>query len=149
MVAAAVAMLAILAAGLLVLRARRPFLARVPSDVERLVSPGRIGEALEILAKSPHRAGTPANAAVEDEIARRLTEAGLKTWSDVHEVELWEPVTLSLALTKPAPRGFDLHERALAEDPATAVAKDELPFLAYAPDADLEAPVVYAGFGGP
>ena len=36
-----------------------------------------------------------------------------------------------------------------AEDPATAVAKDELPFLAYAPDADLEAPVVYAGFGGP
>ena len=67
----------------------------------------------------------------------------------MHEVELWEPVTLSLALTKPAPRAFDLHERALAEDPATAVAKDELPFLAYAPDADLEASVVYAGFGAP
>ena len=47
------------------------------------------------------------------------------------------------------PAAFDLHERALAEDPATAIAKDELPFLAYSPDADLEAPVVYAGFGGP
>ncbi len=149
MVAAAVAMLAILGAGICVLRARRPFLARFPSDVSGLVSPGRIGEALEILAKSPHRAGTPANAAVEDEIARRLTEAGLKPWSDVHEVELWEPRTLSLSLTKPAFRSFDLHERALAEDPATAIAKDELPFLAWAPDADLEAPVVYAGFGAP
>ncbi len=142
-------MLAIFGAGFVVLRARRPFLARFRSDVDELVSPERIGEALETLAKSPHRAGTPANAAVADEIARRLGSAGLKTWSDVHEVELWEPVTLSLALTKPAPRAFDLHERALAEDPATAIAKDELPFLAYAPDADLEAPVVYAGFGGP
>jgi N-acetylated-alpha-linked acidic dipeptidase len=142
-------MLAIFGAGFVVLRARRPFLARFRSDIDQLVSPERIGETLEILAKSPHRAGTPANAAVADEIARRLGSAGLKTWSDVREVELWEPVTLSLALTKPAPRAFDLHERALAEDPATAVAKDELPFLAYAPDADLEAPVVYAGFGGP
>jgi len=113
------------------------------------VSPAKIGETLEILAKSPHRAGTPANAAVAEEIARRLGNAGLKTWSDVHEVELWEPVSLSLALTKPVRREFDLHERALAEDPATSVAKDELPFLAFAPDADLEAPVVYAGFGGP
>ncbi|MGZ5430265.1 MAG: PA domain-containing protein, partial [Thermoanaerobaculia bacterium] len=142
-------MLAIFGAGFVVLRARRPFLARFRSDVDELVSPERIGETLETLAKSPHRAGTPANAAVADEIARRLGSAGLKTWSDVHEVELWEPVTLSLALTKPAPRAFDLHERALAEDPATAIAKDELPFLAWAPDADLEAPVVYAGFGGP
>jgi N-acetylated-alpha-linked acidic dipeptidase len=147
--AAAVAALAVLAGGLLVLRARRPFLARFSSDAGRLVSPGRIGEALEILAKSPHRAGTPANAAVEDEIARRLAAAGLKVWSDVHEVELWEPRTLSLSLTKPVARRFDLYERALAEDPATAVAKDELPFLAWAPDADLEAPVVYAGFGAP
>ena len=113
------------------------------------MSPAKIGETLEILAKSPHRAGTPANAAVAEEIARRLGNAGLKTWSDVHEVELWEPVSLSLALTKPVRREFDLHERALAEDPATSVAKDELPFLAFAPDADLEAPVVYAGFGGP
>ncbi|MFI5119688.1 MAG: M28 family peptidase [Thermoanaerobaculia bacterium] len=142
-------MLAIFGAGFVILRARRPFLARFRSDVDALVSPERIGETLEILAKRPHRAGTPANAAVADEIARRLGSAGLRTWSNVHEVELWEPVTLSLALTKPAPRAFDLHERALAEDPATAVAKDELPYLAYAPDADLEAPVVYAGFGGP
>jgi N-acetylated-alpha-linked acidic dipeptidase len=141
-------MLAILGAGYVVFRARQPFLPRFRSDVDALVSPERIGEMLEIFAKSPHRAGSPANAAVAEEIARRLGKAGLKTWSDVHEVELWEPVALSLALTNPVPRTFDLHERALAEDPATAVAKDELPFLAYAPDADLEAPVVYAGFGG-
>ena len=148
-VAAAVATLAILVAGFFVLRGRRPFLSRFVSDVQRLVSPGRIGETLEVLAKSPHRAGTPANAAAADEIARRLTAAGLEPWSDIHEVELWEPVALSLALTKPVAKNFDLHERALAEDPATAVAKEELPFLAYAPDGDVEAAVVYAGFGGP
>jgi len=142
-VAATVATLAILVAGFFILRGRRPFVRRFRADVERLVSPGRIGETLEVLAKSPHRAGTPANAAAADEIARRLTAAGLKPWSDVHEVELWEPVALSLALTKPVAKNFDLHERALAEDPATAVAKEELPFLAYAPDADVEAPVVY------
>ena len=148
-VAAAVATLAIFVAGFVLFLGRRPFVSRFAADVQHLVSPGRIGETLEILAKSPHRAGTPANGAAAEEIARRLTAAGLKPWSDVHEVELWEPVALSLALTKPAARNFDLHERALAEDPATAVAKDELPFLAYAPDGDVEAPVVYAGSGGP
>lgn len=147
--AAAVATLAVLVAGFFILRGRRPFLPRFGADVRKLVSPERIGETLEVLAKSPHRAGTPANAAAADEIARRLAAAGLKPWSDVHEVELWEPVALSLALTKPVARKFDLHERAFAEDTATAVASKELPFLAYAPDADVEAPVVYAGFGAP
>jgi len=148
-IATAVATLAILVAGFFVLRGRMPFVRRFGADVQRLVSPGRIGETLEVLAKSPHRAGTAANGAVADEIARRLTAAGFKPWSDVHEVELWEPIALSLALTKPTAKNFDLHERTLAEDPATAVAKDELPFLAYAPDGDVEAPVVYAGFGAP
>ncbi len=148
-VAAAIATLAILVAGFFILRGRRPFVPRFGADVRRLVSAERIGETLEVLAKSPHRTGTPANAAAADEIARRLTAAGLKPWSDVHEVELWEPEALSLALTKPVARTFDLHERALPEDPATAVANEELPFLAYAPDADVEAPIVYAGFGAP
>ncbi|MEO8587673.1 MAG: hypothetical protein ABI584_16020, partial [Acidobacteriota bacterium] len=82
-VAAAALALAILAAGFFVLRARRPFLSRFTADVQRLVLPGRIGETLDVLAKSPHRAGTPANAAAADEVARRLTAAGLKPWSDV------------------------------------------------------------------
>src|SRR5512140_939312 len=148
-VAAAIATLAILVAGFFILRGRRPFVPRFGADVGKLVSAERIGETLEIIAKSPHRTGTPANAVAADEIARRLTAAGLKPWSDVHEVELWVPEALALALTKPVAKTFDLHERALAEDPATAVAKEELPFLAYAPDADVEAPVVYAGFGAP
>ena len=45
-------MLAIVGAGFVVLRARRPFLARFRSDVDGLVSPERIGETLEALAKS-------------------------------------------------------------------------------------------------
>ncbi len=149
MVAAVVAALAILVAGALFLRGRRSFLSRFAGDVARLVEEKRVGETAGLLARRPHRAGTPANAAVADEVARRLTAAGLKPWSDVHEVDLWEPVALSLALTKPAAKTFDLHERAFAEDPDTAIAKDELPFLAYAPDGDVEAPLVYAGFGGP
>ena len=148
-IAAAVATLAILVAGFFVLRGKLSFVRRFGADAQRLVSPGRIGEAVDVLAKSPHRAGTAANGSAADEIARRLTAAGLKPWSDVHEIELWQPAALSLALTKPTAKNFDLHERAIAEDPATAVAKDELPFLAYAPEGDVEAPVVYAGFGGP
>ena len=78
---------------------------------------------------------------------RRLAAAGLKPWSDVHDADLWEPVTLRLALAGPGGREIELHEREVPGDPATRVVKDELPFLAYAPDADVEAPLVYANFG--
>ena len=83
-VVAALAGLAALAALFFWWRARRPFLERWGDDVQRLVSPARIGAEIEALSAKPHRSGTPANAAVADEIARRLANAGLKTWSDVH-----------------------------------------------------------------
>ncbi len=128
-------------------RAHRPFLDRWSEDATRLVSAARIGTEIEVLSAKPHRAGTPANAEVASEVERRLASAGLKPWSDVHDADLWEPVTLRLALAGPGGREIDLHEREIPADPATRVAKGELPFLAYAPDSDLEAPLVYANFG--
>jgi N-acetylated-alpha-linked acidic dipeptidase len=140
---------AALAALFLWWRGRRPFLDRWGRDAAGLVSAERIGTQIEVLSAKPHRSGTPANAAVATEVERRLASAGLKPWSDVHDANLWEPVSSSLALAGPGGHGIDLHERALPGDPATHVAPDELPFLAYAPDADLEAPLVYANFGAP
>ncbi len=128
-------------------RARRSFLDRWGDDAQRLVSPARIGTEIDALSAKPHRSGTPANEAVAQEVERRLTSASLKAWSDVHDADLWEPVVLRLALAGPGGREIDLHEREVPGDPATRAAKDELPFLAYSPDADLEAPLVYANFG--
>jgi N-acetylated-alpha-linked acidic dipeptidase len=149
---AALAVLAALAAaagGFLWWRARRPFLERWGADAARLVDPARMGGQIEILSAKSHRAGTPANADVAVEIERRFAAAGLKPWSDVHEADLWAPVVLRLALAGPGGREIDLHEREIPSDPATKIAPEELPFLAYAPDADVEAPLVYANFGAP
>lgn len=147
--AAVAALLAVAAAagGFLWWRANRTFLDRWGGDASRLVSAARIGTQIEVLSAKPHRAGTPANGEVGSEVERRLASAGLKPWSDVHDADLWEPVTLRLALAGPGGREIDLHEREVPGDPATRAAKDELPFLAYSPDADLEAPLVYANFG--
>jgi N-acetylated-alpha-linked acidic dipeptidase len=127
----------------------RPFLERWGEDAAGLVSADRIGKEIEVLSAKPHRSGTPANAAVAAEVERRLASFGLKPWSDFHDADLWEPVALRLALTAPFAREIDLHEREVPGDPATRAAREELPFLAYSPDADLEAPLVYANFGAP
>lgn len=128
---------------------QRPFLERWGDDAAGLVSPARIGTQIDVLSVKPHRSGTAANAAVAAEIERRLSSLGLKPWSDVHDADLWEPVALRLALTAPSAREIDLHEREVPGDAATRAARDELPFLAYSPDADVEAPLVYANFGAP
>jgi N-acetylated-alpha-linked acidic dipeptidase len=126
---------------------RRPFLERWGKDASALVSTERIGSQVEVLSAKPHRSGTAANAAVAAEIERRFGSLGLKPWTDVHDADLWEPVALRLALVSPVAREIDLHEREVPGDPATRVLRDELPFLAYSPDADLVAPLVYANFG--
>lgn len=144
---AALAAVAALVAVFLWWRGRLPFLERWGSDAMRLVSPERIGSQIEVLSSKPHRSNTPANAAVAAEIERRFASAGLRPWSDLHDADLWEPVSLRLALTGPGGRELDLHERPGPGDPAMHGAADELPFLAYAPNADLEAPLVYANHG--
>ena len=144
---AALLAVAAVAGGVLWWRTSRPFLDRWGPEATGLVSPARIGTQIEVLSSKPHRSGTPANDAVGAEVERRLAAAGLKPWSDVHDADLWEPVTLRLALAGPGGREIELHEREVPGDPATRAVKDELPFLAYAPDADVEAPLVYANFG--
>ena len=111
------------------------------------MSAERIGGQADLLSKKPHRAGTAANEEVAAEIERRLASSGYKSWSDVHEADAWEPVALRLAVTAPAAREIDLREREDPGDPATRIAAREVPFLAYAPDADVEAPLVWARSG--
>jgi hypothetical protein len=127
---------------------QRPFLERWGEDAAGLVSAARIGAQAGALSAKPHTSGMPANAEAAAQIERRLASLGLAPWSDVHEADLWEPVSLRLALAAPTAREFDLHGRG-AQGDAASTARDEPPFLAYSPDADLEAPIVYANFGAP
>lgn len=120
---------------------------RQARDLDRLISAERIGTTVQELAHQPHRAGQPANRQVGDAILRRLAGAGLKTSATEYGVDLPEPVENHLFLTAPERRELPLFERALAEDPPSAAAPTEPLFFAFAPDGDVEAPVVYANFG--
>ena len=100
-----------------------------------------------MLSSKPHRAGTPANRKVGDEILNRLSQAGLKTSTEEYTFDFPEPAEAHLLLVQPHQIKFDLHEKKLADDPWSEVSLRELPFLAFSPDADIEAKLVYANSG--
>jgi len=125
---------------------RDPLVSRT-ARLATLVDPHRIEGVVETLARVPHRAGTPAQRSAVEAAAGVLRAAGLETVVSEHMVRIPEPVEASLAVQGPAPRTFDLAERALAEDPYTASAPAEVPFFAWAPDGDVSARVVYANHG--
>ena len=144
----AAALVLAVAAWYLLLRRPVDFIRRGRSDVASLVSAERVGAQALALSEKPHRAGSAANDDVAVAIVARLEKAGLKVTASEHKVDLWEPVELRLALLGPHGREIDLHEKALPEDPYSARAPTEVPFLAFSGDGAVEAPVVYANFGG-
>jgi N-acetylated-alpha-linked acidic dipeptidase len=134
----AASILAVAGAELWSARRRGGFIGRARGQVAKLVDAKRIGEGTAAFAAVPHRAGTSSNANVAGLVGERLRAAGLKVWNTPYEVELYEPLAARLALVeKGGPKEYDLSE-ADSGDPAT---------LAYTPDADLTAGVVYGNFG--
>jgi N-acetylated-alpha-linked acidic dipeptidase len=123
---------------------RSPDTAR-SARVESLVDGARIGARVEALAAVPHRAGTPAQAAVVETVAEILRADGLEVAETAFEAELPEPGEASLALGGAPP--FDLRERALPGDPYSADGAREVPFFAWAPSGEARARVVYANHG--
>ena len=113
--------------------------------IEPLVRPGRIDERLGRLARVPHRAGTPAQAAVADEVAATLRAAGLDVVESSWEADLPEPGDASLALGGATP--FGLSERPLPADPYSADGAREVPYFAWAPPGEARGRVVYANHG--
>jgi N-acetylated-alpha-linked acidic dipeptidase len=145
--------LAVLAAVVLAVAAwlffrRRPdFVRSEAATIRSFVSAERIGAQATALSEKPHRAGTSENTDVAVAIVARLEKAGLKVTASRYEVDLWDPVELRLALVAPGLKEIDLHEKALPDDPYSARAPSEVPFLAFSGDGAVEAPVVYANFG--
>jgi N-acetylated-alpha-linked acidic dipeptidase len=113
--------------------------------VERIVNGARIGARVEALAAVPHRAGTPAQAAVVEAVAQILRADGLDVSVTAFDVDLPEPGEASLVLDG-APV-FDLRERALPGDPYSADAARETPFFAWAPSGNVRGRVAYANHG--
>ena len=122
-------------------------LARRATRLETLVDPARMKRNVEILARVPHRAGSPAQRTAVEKAAEFLRATGLDAVISEHTVGIPEPVEASLAVEGSAGRAFDLAERELAGDPYSAAAPAELPFFAWAPDGDVSARVVYANHG--
>lgn len=115
--------------------------------IDSSVSTATILENQNDLSSSPHRAGSEANKKVGDRILKLLSEYGLKTSTTEYTFDFPEPQDAQLQLTFPAQINFNLHERQLPEDASTSVSKNELPYLAYSPDADIQAKVIYANTG--
>ncbi len=123
---------------------RSPYAAR-STRVEGLVDGGRSGARVEALASVPHRAGTPAQAAVVETVAEILRADGLDVSVTAFDADLPEPGEASLVLDGAPP--FDLRERALPGDPYSADGARETPFFAWAPSGQVRARVVYANHG--
>ncbi len=145
---ATLAGLAVLAGLFFWWRARRSFLDRWGDDALGLVSPARIGTEIDALSVKPHRSGTPANAAVADEVA---AAALVRLAQDLDRRPRRGPLgASSCCASRSRGREATRSTSTRGRCPPTRrrrAAKEELPFLAYSPDADLEAPLVYANFG--
>lgn len=134
----AAAVLAALAAEICSARVHAGFAVREATRVTRLVDASRIDRETALLSAKSHRAGTPANAETATLIEERLSRTGLKVWNVPFEAEIWDPVEVRLAVVgKGGETPVDLAEPGEGE-PA---------FLAYSPDADLTASVLFANEG--
>ena len=123
---------------------RLPYGAR-SARIEGLVNGARIGARIEALAAVPHRAGTPAQAAIVETVTEILRADGLDVSVRPFDADLPEPGEASLVLDGAPP--LDLRERALPGDPYSTDGARETPFFAWAPSGEARGRVVYANHG--
>jgi N-acetylated-alpha-linked acidic dipeptidase len=119
-------------------RRRAGFVERENGPLSRLVEASRIAKQTALDTARPHRAGTPANAAVAGLIGDRLQRIGLKVWNTSFEADVYEPLEQRLFLVeRKGEKEIDLSEPGDGEPG----------FLAYSPDADLVGDVLFANEG--
>lgn len=100
------------------------------------------------LAARPHVAGTPAQVATRDSVLSWHAAAGIEAAYDSLLLYLPQPISVSVELTWPETRTFDLTEPGIEVDPATL--EDAVPvFNAYSGNGTVEGEVVFAGYGLP
>jgi N-acetylated-alpha-linked acidic dipeptidase len=117
------------------------------SRITPLISTPRIQASIEEFTSVPHRAGTRGNTTVGEAIQRRLREAGLQPTFSEYVLPLHEPIEASLSLPEEHNEMLTVREKRLPEDSFTSIAGEDIPYLAFVPDFDLKAHVVYANYG--
>ena len=111
--------------------------------------PARCFAELMAVASMPREAGSPTAEAAALHVQQQMQLHGLQTRIEEHAVLLPEPVEARLEMLQPVAWQATVHEQALPEDPDTAVFPQSLPVLAYSPDCDVTAPLVYVNRGLP
>lgn len=119
-------------------RRRAGFVERENGPLAELIDASRIAEQTVLVTARSHRAGTPANVEVAGLVGDRLQRIGLKVWNTPFEAEVYEALAARLYLEE---------GRAKKEIDLTEPGDGEPGFLAYSPDADLVAGVVFANEG--
>ena len=101
------------------------------------------------LSRTPHMAGTPAQAATRDYVLDKLRSWGLEAWAKEYTVYMPQPDTVAAwVIVRPGARAarLSLAEPVVAED-ATTRGSAVPPFNGYTGDGDVTAPAVYANYG--
>ncbi len=102
------------------------------------------------LTAEPHHAGTEANERTAEYMADRLREFGFDSIiMNRYEVLLPRPLEREVTLVAPVRYRLRLAEPPLEPDPDTGKRGVLPPFVAYAPDGDVTAEVVYVNYGIP
>ncbi|HEY6808129.1 MAG TPA: PA domain-containing protein, partial [Gemmatimonadales bacterium] len=101
------------------------------------------------LARVPHMAGTPAQAATRDYVVDKMKGWGLETWTKAYEVYLPHPDTTGawlIAGPRAKPVALDLREPAIPGD-STSRGPQVMPFNGSTGIGDVTGDVVYVGYG--
>lgn len=113
----------------------------------RSIDPARCLAELMAIASMPREAGSPSAEAAALHVQQQFLLHGLQARIEEHEVLLPEPLEAQLEMLLPMAWQATLQEPALPEDPDTLVMPQSLPILAYSPDCDVSAPLVYVNRG--
>ncbi|MBI4466473.1 MAG: M28 family metallopeptidase [Acidobacteria bacterium] len=122
------------------------------AKLQERVEAARCREHLRFLTRQPHTAGTPGNFRVSQYILEHFREYGLEAEFAEYDVLLAYPEEVRAEIVAPERVGLAQAEPAHPLDPLTDVSHDpvaHLPWNAYSPDADLDAPLLYANYGRP
>lgn len=105
---------------------------------------------LKSMSAAPNHVGSPHNRANAEAILALFKGWGWDARIETFEVLYPTPVSTTLELVAPARVRLGGQEPRVAEDPSSANLAGALPpYVAYAADGDVTAPVVYANFGMP
>lgn len=102
---------------------------------------------LQALTAQPHIAGTPADHATAQYVARVFRRAGLQTQVIAYSALLPYPKEVHIVLVKPRRQVLPNYGLPIPGDKYSEMKDAAVGFNAYSPSADVTAPVVYANYG--